>query len=210
MGEGGLPRRAHPLPAVRTTRVPRRAGCVGDRGLGPAGSRPGAPDAHRVRALRQRRRGVGGDAGGRIARPGWWRCTGGVDPAPVPSIRLVANWDTVCEIASSLPGAQLDGPHAEAPAWRVNGKVIVRRNLRLDDTAEGEGGGEVIAIRVEEDERAALLEEDPATFFLTEHWAGSRNTSVLVRLATVERDQLAELVTEAWRRRSTTRQRLQH
>jgi len=57
----------------------------------------------------------------------------------------MASWDTVCEIASSLPGAQLDGPHADAPAWRVNGKVIVRRNPRLDDTAEAEG--EVIAIR---------------------------------------------------------------
>jgi hypothetical protein len=119
-------------------------------------------------------------------------------------IGLLANWDTVCEIASSLPGAQLDGPHAEAPAWRVNGKVIVRRNPRLDDTAEGED--EVIAIRTDEDERAALLVDDPATFFLTDHWARSRNTSVLVQLATVSREQLAELITEAWRRRATKRQ----
>ena len=123
-------------------------------------------------------------------------------------VGLMASWDTVCEIASSLPGAQLDGPRAEAPAWRVNGKVIVRRNPRLDDTAEGED--EVIAIRTDEDERAALLEEDPATFFLTDHWARSRNTSVLVQLATVSREQLAELITEAWRRRATKHQRLHY
>ncbi len=120
----------------------------------------------------------------------------------------MASWDTVCEIASSLPGAQLDGPHAEAPAWRVNGKVIVRRNPRLDDTVESEG--EVIAIRTEEDERAALLEEDSETFFLTDHWARSRNTSVLVQLATVSREQLAELITEAWRRRAKKSQRHQY
>ena len=127
---------------------------------------------------------------------------------PVHIVGLMASWDTVCEIASSLPGAQLDGPHAEAPAWRVNGKVMVRRNPRLDDTAEGED--EVIAIRADEDERAALLAEDPATFFLTDHWAHSRNASVLVRLATVSREQLAELIIEAWRQRATKRQRLQY
>jgi len=85
---------------------------------------------------------------------------------------------------------------------------MVRRNPRLDDTAEGED--DVIAIRTDEDEQAALLAEDPATFFLTDHWARSRNISVLVRLATVSREQLAELIIEAWRQRATKRQRLQY
>ena len=108
----------------------------------------------------------------------------------------MATWKTVSDIARDLPGAELDT--AGNAAWRVNGKVIVRRNPRLD----GPAVGEVIAIRTSLDERCALLEEDPSTFFVTDHWAKSRNISVLVRLAAVDDEQLRELITEAWRVRA--------
>jgi hypothetical protein len=121
-------------------------------------------------------------------------------------VGIMANWDTVCEIASSLAGAHLDGPHAEAPAWRVNGKMIVRRNPRLDGTAEGED--EVIAIRTDHDERAALLEDDPATFFLMDQLGTLAQQLGPRAPCTVSREQLAELITEAWRQRGTKRPRL--
>ena len=110
----------------------------------------------------------------------------------------MATWKTVSDITGRLPGAELDAGTAGNAAWRVNGKVIARRNPRLDGPVEDE----VIAVRTTIAERAALLEEDPQTFFLTDHWAKSRNTSVLVRLTTVDDEQLRELLTDAWRARA--------
>ena len=110
----------------------------------------------------------------------------------------MATWTTVSEIAGDLPGVVLDTGSADNPAFRVNGKVIIRRNPRLEGPAEDE----VIAVRTSLEERAALLAEDPGTFFVTEHWARSRNTSILVRLAKVGEEQLRELITDAWRARA--------
>ncbi len=45
--------------------------------------------------------------------------------------------------------------------------------------------------------RAALLAEDPETFFVTPHYQDY--PGVIVRLATARPDQLRELLTEAWR-----------
>ena len=114
----------------------------------------------------------------------------------------VATWATVCETAGSLPGAQLETGNDTNPAWRVNNRVIVRRNPVLDREEEGE----VIAVRCQLAERAALLAESPAAFFLTEHWAKSRNPSILVRLTLVDEQQLGELITDAWRARATKKQ----
>jgi hypothetical protein len=114
----------------------------------------------------------------------------------------MATWSTVCEVMSGLPGAVLDDDVAH-PAWRVNDRVLARRNPRVDAPEPGE----VIAVRVDPAERSALLAEDPASFFLTDHWAKSRNPSILVRLASVDDSLLRELLVEAWRRRATKRQR---
>jgi hypothetical protein len=117
---------------------------------------------------------------------------------PPRSFSRMASWETVCAIARCLPGAELDTGTEENAAWRVNGRVIARRNPRLDTPQVDE----VIAIRTTVHERAALLHEDPHTFFVTNHWATSRNTSVLVRLTTVGDEQLRELITDAWRVRA--------
>ena len=117
-------------------------------------------------------------------------------------MRIVASWERVCSTMGALPGAELDDTDADNPAWRVNGRVLVRTNPRLD----GPEPGEVIAVRVDLAERAALLADDPASFFLTDHWSRSRNPSVLVRLEAVDESQLRELLVEAWRRRATKRQ----
>ena len=57
---------------------------------------------------------------------------------------------------------------------------------------------EVLAVRVDGlDEKEALLESDPAVFFTEPHY--NRFPAVLVRLAEVDDDELAELLTDAWR-----------
>jgi hypothetical protein len=56
---------------------------------------------------------------------------------------------------------------------------------------------DVVAIRVaNESEKETLLASDPDKFFTEPHYNGF--PAVLVRLAAIERDELAELITDAW------------
>ena len=57
--------------------------------------------------------------------------------------------------------------------------------------------GKMLAVRVDPGEREALLSEPPEVFFLTPHYEGW--PMVLVNLARVEREDLAERLVEAWR-----------
>jgi len=119
----------------------------------------------------------------------------------------MATWKTVCDIMQALPGTDLDPPDQDAPAWRVNGKVIARRYPRLRVAGEDamiSRRGEVVAIRLfEQAERETLLRSQSAVFFVTPHWQDS--PSVLAWLADVPADQLRELLTEAWRARAPRR-----
>src|SRR5207248_1705913 len=94
--------------------------------------------------------------------------------------------DTVRAIARTLPAAE-EGPCYGTPGFRVKGKLFAR--LRED--------GELLVVRVGQLERDALLAEDPETFLVTPHYLSS--PMVLVRLASVQPDQLEELLTQAWR-----------
>lgn len=94
------------------------------------------------------------------------------------------------------------------PVYQVGGKSFVFfRNPRQDalDPETGERYDDVIVIWVGgEDEKQALV-QDPATpFFTTPHFDG--HPSVLVRasrLGEVPRDELVELVQEAWLSRAS-------
>ncbi len=89
-------------------------------------------------------------------------------------------------LASALPGVE-DGTSYGTPALKVAGKLLAR--LRED--------GETLVVRVEADARDLLLQGDPETFFITDHYAG--HPWVLVRLPRVERAELSALLEEAWR-----------
>jgi hypothetical protein len=119
---------------------------------------------------------------------------------------VAATWETVCAIAAALPGTELDPPPRDNPAWRVHGKVLVRRNPRLripEEEALRRERGEPIAVHLERDERDLLVASDPGTFFFTPHWASS--PSVLVWLDRVDPDLLRELIADAWRARAPKR-----
>jgi hypothetical protein len=123
----------------------------------------------------------------------------------------VATWETVCEIAATLPSTE-PGVRLGAPVWRTNGKVIVQLGGRLRVPGEDEivkENGELIILRVADDsEREALLQAHQDTFFVTPHYEGSRDVLVWLRKAT--KAQLRELVTEACRSRLTKSQLRQH
>jgi hypothetical protein len=96
-------------------------------------------------------------------------------------------FDTVRELALALPGVE-EGISYGTPAFRVRGKFLAR--LRED--------GETLVVKVDFDTRDLLLQADPAVFYTTDHYAGY--PSVLVRLAVIRREDLQNLLEEAWRR----------
>ena len=53
-------------------------------------------------------------------------------------------------------------------------------------------------------EREDLMEADPRTFYITDHYAGG--SAVLVRLARVGERLLSELLEQCWRRGASKRQ----
>jgi hypothetical protein len=93
----------------------------------------------------------------------------------------------VRRLGLALPGVE-DGTSYGTPALKVRGKLMVR--LRED--------GATVVVRTDAVERDVLLQLDPETYFITDHYRN--HPWVLVRLATVPRAQLAELVERAWRR----------
>jgi hypothetical protein len=96
--------------------------------------------------------------------------------------------DAARDLALSLPEA-VEQDHHGIPSFRVRGKnyptVPDDHHLR---------------VMVDEGEIRACVTEDPATF--EELWWGSRLSCVVVDLRRVQRAQLAELVTDAWRRKA--------
>ena len=118
----------------------------------------------------------------------------------------MATWKTVCEIAAALPLTAL-GSRLGAPVWRVNEKVFVQLGGRLRVPGEEEivrRNGDFVMVGTDLDEREALLQERPETFFLTPYY--ERQALVLVWLRTAHKSQLREVVTDAWRKRLTKTQ----
>jgi hypothetical protein len=81
---------------------------------------------------------------------------------------------------------------------RVHGKLVAYLpNNSRSRPAHAPEHEEFLVVRCDLTERAALLAEDPETFFVTPHY--QTYPGIIVRLATVPPDQLRELLTEAWR-----------
>ncbi len=118
-----------------------------------------------------------------------------------------ATWETVCEFARTLPGAELDPPGGHhAPAWRVSGRAFVARNplMRVpDEWTIREGRGDLLMVWSDYEAREALMAEDPEAFFLTPHY--ERPAWILVWLDRVDPARLREVVTDAWRLRAPKR-----
>ncbi len=94
--------------------------------------------------------------------------------------------DTVRELALSLPEVE-ERPSYGTPGFRVRkGKLFARLHPEGDRI-----------LRIDPDERELLVEADPGTFYVTDHY---RNAPfMLVRLSAVRRSELPELLESAWR-----------
>jgi hypothetical protein len=98
-----------------------------------------------------------------------------------------ASWETVWEIALTLPGA-VEGRSYGTPAFYVGKNLFVRFHQ----------SGESVVIMIHINEREALMKIDPETFYITNHYL--KYPAMLVRLSTVQQDDLRKLIVESWRR----------
>ena len=101
---------------------------------------------------------------------------------PVP-----VTFETVRQLALALPGVE-EGTSYRTPAWKVKGKLFARQHQ----------DGESLVIATDFADREALMEEDPETFYITDHYLNY--PWVLVRLAKLRVDQLPDVLRQAWRR----------
>ena len=121
-----------------------------------------------------------------------------------------ARVEDVHELALAMPHVTVWPGSQERPIYQVGGKSFVFfRNERPDarDPDTGERYDDVIVIWVESaDEKEALVQDPSSPFFTTDHFNG--HLSVLVRasrLSEVSREELAELIQDAWLLRASAR-----
>jgi hypothetical protein len=90
-------------------------------------------------------------------------------------------------------------------SFRVAGKQFVGLwRERVDPKRPKVPNPGVIVLPVADlGEKKALLATDPETFFTTDHYDGC--SAVLVRLPKVDTQELAELITDAWRVKAPTK-----
>ena len=98
------------------------------------------------------------------------------------------SWEDVVEIAGRFPGVEVGTTYGASPCVKVRGKFMCR--LRTDPDA-------LVVRTIDLADAEALLKGQPDVFFVTPHYEGY--PAVLVRMDVVDRDQLAELVEDAWR-----------
>jgi hypothetical protein len=103
---------------------------------------------------------------------------------------MAMTFDHVRKIGATLPDVEATTTWG-APALKVRGKMFVC--TATHKSAEPN----TLVVRMDFAQRDALIEEDPATYYLKDHYIGY--ACVLVRLAKVHRDALADLVHTAYR-----------
>src|SRR5712672_1594347 len=109
-------------------------------------------------------------------------------------------FDMVRKIGLALPDVE-EGTMYGSPALKVHGRLLTC--LAIHKSAEPAS----LVVRTDFDERAALLAEEPETYYLTDHYVN--HPVVLVRLSRIRTDQLRDLLRSASRFITThERQRL--
>jgi hypothetical protein len=121
-----------------------------------------------------------------------------------------ARIEDVHELALGMPHVTVDHGTGDNPVYQVGGKsFIFFRNPRPDaiDPETGERYRDVIVFWVaSEADKQALVQDEASPFFTTAHFDG--HSSVLLRASRVgelTREELAEVVQDAWLSRASAR-----
>jgi hypothetical protein len=114
------------------------------------------------------------------------------------------------ELASSLPQVTKEVSDDGRPSYRVHGKLFCCQRGRRPDAVDPETGerlSDVLMFRVADlGVKELMLADGRGVFFTTAHFDGY--PAVLMRipsLARIQRDELEELVVEAWLTRAQKR-----
>ena len=111
------------------------------------------------------------------------------------------------ELALSLPQATKEMSEDGRPAYLVHGKLFCLHRSRRPDAVHPETGerlADVLMFRVADlGVKELMLSDDRGVFFTTPHFDGY--PAVLVRLAAIGKQDLRELVTDAWLARAPKR-----
>jgi len=110
--------------------------------------------------------------------------------------RTKTGWDAVRNIGLALPEVE-EGTTYGSPALKLGGRMFAC--LAIHRSAEPD----TLVVRMDFDQRDALVADDPATYYLTDHYVGY--PCVLVRLTRVHEDALRDLLSVGWRYMSTTK-----
>ena len=127
-----------------------------------------------------------------------------------PGVAVPATVDDVHATARGMPHVTVGRGSRDNPVYQVGSKSFVYlRTPRPDavDPETGERYDDVIIVWVaSEHDKRALVDDPDSPYFTTEHFDG--HPSVLVRasrLCEVERDEIIELVEDAWLSRASRR-----
>lgn len=108
-------------------------------------------------------------------------------PTPTTSPRSdPLTWDAVRSLVGSLPNVEESTSYG-TPALKVAGKLFARKHQ----------DGENLVVPMPRPVRARKMADRPDVFHLTDHY--SNFDYVLVRLAAVTHEELAEILYAAWR-----------
>ena len=123
-----------------------------------------------------------------------------------------ASVEDIHATARAMPHVTTERPDTARPIYQVGGKTFVFfRTPRPDavDPETGERYDDVIVIWVaSEGDKQALVQDEGLPFFTTPHFDG--HPSVLLRASRVpevDRDELIEIVQEAWLAQASARRR---
>ena len=100
------------------------------------------------------------------------------------------DFDTVRKMARALPGVEESTMYG-SPAFKIRGKLLAC--IAINKAAEPN----TLVVRVDFDQRAELLETDPQTYYMKDHYVNY--PSVLVRLSQIQPDALKGLLMMGWR-----------
>jgi hypothetical protein len=116
----------------------------------------------------------------------------------------MADLDDVRRIAAGLPETEVGVGGDGQVKVTFRGKLVAWTWLERQDPGSRVPNPGVLAVRVAgPGEKEELLASEPGVFFTEPHYDGY--PVVLVRLGEIPADELAELVTDAWRLRAPKR-----
>ena len=104
--------------------------------------------------------------------------------------RTPAGFNAVRRIGLTLPDVE-EGTAYGSPALKLHGRLLAC----IPTHKAAEPGSLVVAIDL--DQRAALLEDDPTTYYVKPHY--EPYPAVLVRLSRIRPDALRDLLGAAWK-----------